>query len=115
MDANELARIRDDIDNLLPDTAYILSVTYVSDGYGGLTETWGTALTSACRIDPLNGTEVLAGGAIQPYHAFQLTLPHDTALTTEERIKIGTVTYSVKDVDNGKSWSASTRAVLEVV
>ena len=115
MDASELARIQDDIDALLSDTAVILSVSYTPDGYGGLTESWGTVTTTACRIDPLSGTETLSGGAIQPYHAFQLTLPHSVTLTTEERIKIGTTTYSVKSVDNGKSWAGSVRAVLEVV
>ena len=115
MDASELARIQDDIDALLPDTASILSVSYTPDGYGGLTESWGTVTTSVCRIDPLSGNEAVTGGAVQPYHAYQLTLPHSATLTTEERIKIGTTTYSVKSVDNGKSWSASVRAVLEVV
>ena len=115
MDANELTRIQDDIDALLPDTATVLSVSYTPDGYGGLTENWGTVTTTACRIDPLSGNEAVSGGAVQPYHAFQLTLPHSVTLTTDERVKIGAVTYSVKSVDNGKSWAGSVRAVLEAI
>jgi len=115
MDTGELERLRADLDALLPDTAYILSVTYSPDGYGGLSETWGTASTCLCRIDPLRGGEVLTGGAVQPWHGYQFTAPHGVTLTSENRVKIGAVTYSVKSVDAGKSWAGSTRVVLEVI
>ena len=38
LSAGELAQMRADVLNLLPDTCSILSVSYTSDGEGGLAE-----------------------------------------------------------------------------
>ena len=111
--AAQLAFMREKVNALLPDTGYVLSLAYTPDGYGGVVETWGTAGTITCRIDPLRGNEAYVGGAIQPFHGFQLTAPYDTALTTAQRVKVGTVTYAVKSVDSDKSDAVSLRATLE--
>ena len=111
--AAQLAYMRATVNTLLPDTGYVLSLAYTPDGYGGVTETWGTAGTISCRVDPLRGFETLTGGAIQPYHAFQLTAPYDTTLTEAQRVKVGTVTYAVKSVDDDKSDAVSLRATME--
>lgn len=109
----ELTAIRADIANMLPGTAYVLSVTRASDGAGWFTETWGTAGTVSCRLDPLRGHEQVSGGAVSPFHQFVLTLPWTSTLTTENRVTVGGITYSVISVDAAKTWKASTRAVVE--
>jgi SPP1 family predicted phage head-tail adaptor len=108
--AAELAQIRADVLTLLPDTGYILSVTQVNNG-GVITETWGTAGTVSYRLDHKTGREVVAGGAVNSYEYWVLTLPYDAALTTANRFKASDGTqYSVQSVDDGKSWQASVRA-----
>lgn len=112
----ELAQMRSDIGNLLPDTCAILSVSYTSDGEGGLTEAWGTATASvACRIDYRSGTETMAGGVVQPYSKAVLSLPYDTELDTTNRISADGRTYAVLSVNDGQSWKAVVRAELERV
>ena len=115
--AKELTAIRNDINDLLPDIGYILSRSATSDGMGGQTETWGTAGTTTCRLDPKtsyqSGKEEISAGALNPFHSFVLTMPYDTTITTENRFKLGTITYNVISVDIDKSWRASVRAYLE--
>ena len=113
--AAQLTLMRARVEDTLPDTGYVLSAAYTSDGQGGMTEVWGTAGTISCRVDPLRGYEAVTGGAIQPFHGFQLTAPYDTTLSEAERVKVGSDTYSVKSVDGGKSDAVSLRAVLERV
>ena len=59
LSAAELAVIRADIANMLPDTGFILEQAYTHDGMGGMTETWGTATggTVVYRLDPIRGRE----------------------------------------------------------
>lgn len=110
----ELAQARADVANMLPGTGYILSATEASDGQGGFTATWGTVSAVSYRLDPLSGNRLLAGGAIQPFHAYQLTLPYNATITTANRFKDGSgQVYAVRSVDAGKSWAVSLRAVLE--
>lgn len=110
----ELTAMRADAERMLPATGYILSVARTSDGQGGFTSTWGTASTTAYRLDPLRGEMLTAGAALAPYHGYQLTLPYDTAITTAHRFQDadGNV-YTVQSVDAGKSWAVSKRARLE--
>jgi hypothetical protein len=52
LSAAELAQLRSDIADLLPDTCRIERMTIVNTG-GYAEETWGTAVVSApCRFDP---------------------------------------------------------------
>jgi head-tail adaptor len=112
--ASELAQIRADVALLLPDTCALLTATTSSGGMGGWSETWGTALASvACRLDPVRGSEQQAGGAVQPFYSYVLTLPYNTAINANYRVLHGGQTYNVKSVDADKSWQASVRVYLE--
>jgi hypothetical protein len=112
----ELAQMRADVLELLPDTCSILSVSYTSDGEGGLTEAWGTAYANvACRIDFTSGVETNIGGAVNPYTRAKISLPYDTVLATTNRILTGGYTYAITSINNGQSWNVSVRAELERV
>ena len=118
LSSSELSAIRDLVDDLLPDTGgAVLSVTNVSDGMGGNTQTWGTAAgTLSYRLDPLRGVEQVTGEGINAFQAYRLTLPYDTTITTAHRFEDGSGNqYAVKSVDGAKSWKASVRAVVEAV
>jgi len=114
--SSELVKIRTDIEQLMPDTCTILSLTAVSDAQGGFTETWGTATANVkCRLDAAQqgrGQERLEAGAISPFTYWMLTLPHGTSISTEQRVVVGGGTFDVQSVDSGKSWSGCVRATL---
>jgi len=105
----ELAQMRTDLEAYtLPGTCNILSLSIaIESGYA--IETWGTASTVACRLDHRYGYEQIAGGAVQPFEHWYLTLPHSVSIAEENRVEIGGVTYSVKAVDTEKSWKLVTR------
>ena len=114
--ARELAQMRADIEDLMPDTCDILSVAYTSDGEGGMTEAWGTATANvACRIDYRSGSEKVTGGAIQPYSKAVLSVPYNTTISLTNRVKSGAYTWAILSINEGQSWQAVKRAELERV
>ena len=112
----EIESIRAEIERALPDTCDILALTRTSDGAGGWTETWGTAVAHVpCRLDPLRGAESEGGGGLRSYQGYMLTLPYSTAVTAANRVQVGTVVYAVTGLAGGRSWGASARATIERV
>ena len=112
----ELSAMQSDIQQLMPDTCAILSVTYTSDGTGGWTESWGTTTASvACSLNQLSGTEALAAGAVEPYSRCNLILPTSATITPTNRVLHNGVTYNVISVDTDNSWPICRRAIVEAV
>ena len=114
---SELSAARSEMERLLmPSTCHILSNAGTADGYGGLTQAWGTASADVpCRLDPVRGRESPGGAALKPYFEFVLTLPYETAITADNRVQISTTTFNVVSVDAEKSWGLCVRAKLERV
>jgi len=111
----EIAQMRADVEDVvLPDKGVILSVTQVSDGQGGFTDTWGTAYRNVkCRLDYVSGMETVYGGAVRPFSGWALTLPYDTTITTNNRFLLNGDTYSIIELDTDKSWNLFIRARVE--
>ena len=114
----ELASIRADIADLLPDTCIIIAVTNTADGMGGYTRGTAAVGTVDCRLDAkiinsLRSSERLAAGGIQPFHQFILTVPHNTSITPENQVQKGSEVYNVISVDADKSWNGAVRVILE--
>jgi hypothetical protein len=114
--ASELTVMRDTIELLMPDTCNITSITNVSDGEGGVTQSRGTTGTSiACRLDALQGREQVTGGAVEPYITYMMSLPYDTTVAPANIIEHSSVDYMVKSVNRNQSWKAVVRVELERV
>jgi len=112
---NDLAWMRDALEELMPDTCAILTATNASDGQGGYTVTWGTASANVkCRVDPGKKEmyERLTGAKLEPFSWWQLTLPHDTTITAQSRVVVNGNTYNVVNHDDNKSWQATLRVAL---
>ena len=113
IDTAMLAAMRAAIAELLPDTAQIITITNTPDGFGGQTETRGTALAVAFRLDMTSGREQVSGGGLQPFTAFKGSLPYDTTVTTANQLLHNGVTYAITAVNNDASWKAVVRVDLE--
>ena len=111
----DLNAMRGAISDLLPDTCYVLSKTSVPDGFGGVTDTWGTAATYACRADYVSGQEIAVGGKVTPFTGYVFSLPHNAVVSEVNRILHGSITYAVKSVSDDKSWKIVTRVYVETV
>lgn len=116
--SGDLTAMRDALEDLMPDAANILSATQTSDGQGGWSTTWGTVTAGVkCRLDRSGQqpSESVRSAALLPFSQWILTLPHDTTITEQNRVEVGSLTFNVVSVDAGKSWTASVRATLEKV
>lgn len=111
--ASELAAMRSAINDLLPDTAYILTPTQTVDSQGNPVTSWGTTGTSVCRLDVIQGREMLSGGAVQPFTSHMVSLPYDTTVVSTNRLSIGGTQYNVRSINAGQSWSAVKRVEVE--
>ena len=113
--ADEIANMRAEVGNVaLPDVCNILTLTQTADGQGGFTDTWGTTTIGvACRLNKITVRELVSGAALQPFSRWILTLPYDTAITEQNRVEVGTISYNVIGLDNRKSWNLCIRVELE--
>ena len=113
--ADEIANMRAEVGNVaLPDVCNILTLTQTADGQGGFTDTWGTTTIGvACRLNNVTVRELVSGAALQPFSRWILTLPHDTTITEQNRVEVGTISYNVIGLDNRKSWNLCIRVELE--
>lgn len=108
----ELAQLRADIADLLPDTCRIERMTATNTG-GYVTEAWGTAIASTtCRIDPdtrRTDSETVADreAGISRYIA---TFRYDTDLRDGDRIIYSGSTYQVTELHTEHSMNGSVRA-----
>lgn len=120
---SELASIRTDINCLLPDTGYIIEkeLTYDAGGGQNVSTSIVAGGTVTYRLDPkvtteLKGGEKVAGGALNPFHRYVLTLPYDAVITTNNQfLSAGGDLYNVVSEDDDKSWIASVRVFIELV
>ena len=115
LSAAELAQIRANILELLPDTGNILSLTNISDGQGGWTQGTVIAGTVACRMEAISGGEALSVDQLKPYSRYMLTLAHDTAITEQNKWQYGSNVYNVVNANDDQSWIGCKRAIVEKI
>ena len=115
IDSTMLAAMRAAIATLLPDTAQVITITRTPDGMGGQSETRATASAIPFRLDMESGSEMTAGGALQPYTQYRGSLPYDATITTANQLLHSGITYAVTSVNTSQSWKAVTRVTLEKI
>lgn len=83
----------------LTESGWTVASTIVDDGGGGGTAVSIAGGTIACRIDPLAGGENVVADRISDRSTHLITLPPETAVTTEMQFSIeGRGTYEVTAV-----------------
>jgi hypothetical protein len=111
----ELARLRADAEDYLPDTCTIQTVSRASDGLGGWTETWSNTYTGvACRLAPVQTAqgEIVEGEQVSALTRWILTVAHDQALDETMRVVHGGETYEVAHLEDTHSNRTAKRVYL---
>ena len=99
--AAELASMRTVAGGALPDSCVVQTSSFNSDGGGGGTTAWTTSGTVDCRVSPVGGmgaSEDNYGDRISAEAEFIVTLPVDTAVTTNSRIIHTAGTFNVEAI-----------------
>ncbi len=109
LSASELADIRSATETLFPQSCIISALTEVSDGQGGYTQSWVASGTVDCRLIAKAGGERMLAGQIAATGSYMLTVPHDAAISVDNRATIDGVNYRVLFIDNVKTWRAAIR------
>lgn len=115
LSTQELAQLRADAEDYLPDTCTLQTKTETSDSMGGWTESWANTYTSVeCRLAPMQSMRVEALEADQLTAASRwiLTVHHDQTINVEMRVVHDSVTYEIESLHATHSQRAAKRAVL---
>lgn len=113
LDGREYTQLRGLAWLSLSDTGNWMTMGGSSDSGGGVTATWGTAGTAVpCRIDPLTGTEGLAGEKVDDRSTHAITLPPGTDIDSADRFEVGSRLFEVTAVrDRTREWLRVLEAV----
>ena len=114
----ELAQIRADIANTLPDTCSILAIIHTSDGAGGWSDSAGTiagGTSVPCRIDFAfnSGKEHMSNATLTPFKSGVVSMAYDKTITTANQIQIGSTIYNITGVNDQQSWIGVKRCTVE--
>jgi SPP1 family predicted phage head-tail adaptor len=110
---NDLAYMRQETRQAMPDLVDIQRKSLVSDKQGGYTETWANAYQNiAGRIASNGGSETLENNRRDPQLDFTLTVAYDQSVDSADRVVHSSGTYEVQTVDTGKSWATTKRCKM---
>ena len=114
----ELAQLRSDANDYLPDICTLQTVARTADDYGGWDEAWSNTYTSvACRLAvmPLNRPEGMDGSALSSLTRWLFAVPYNQAIDATMRVVHDSVTYEVEAVEDQQSNRASRHAYLRLI
>lgn len=115
--AAELAQLRSDLNDLLPDTCTILRPSFTNN-YGDSDVTWGTATASApCRFDPDTSRKDIEtiGGRDNGIARYIVTLQYNATVFDGDRLGFGGKTYQITELHGEHSARAVKRLKASLV
>jgi hypothetical protein len=113
--SEELARMRTQLEDSLPDTCVIHSNAGTQAASGYKTSSFGASGTVACRLSPVNRREALEaieGDKSGASEYFILTVPHGTTLTEKNRVVVSGTTFDVIMAPTPRSYSLCRTATV---
>jgi SPP1 family predicted phage head-tail adaptor len=114
----ELTKMRAAADDYFPDTCTIQTQTESVDALGGVVHTWANTYTGvACRLDPerTRQGEQVSSLVLESQSRWMLNIPHDQAISVEDRVIHDGKTYEVATVVDTQSYRTIRRAELRRV
>lgn len=120
LSTEQLASMRADMLQLMPDTCTIQQPTNTKDGKGGFVQSFAAATGGSnvpCRLDPMSHPTQpdTLGGREVSVNQRMLTIPYEVPLEVDSQIVIGTETYQVRDIQGDHSWRVVKRAIVTKV
>lgn len=116
--AGELTKLRATASAMLPGTATIQTRSTVSDGMGGVTESWADTYTLVpCKLDIAGRQATLPGEGdqFQVHSPWVLTIAYDQAIATGNRAIVQGDTFEVLNVADDHHYRTLRRAELKRV
>ena len=105
---NDLAYMRQETRQAMPDLVDIQRKSLVSDKQGGYTEGWANAYQNVtARLASKGGSESVEENRREVQVDFTLAVPYDQSILQTDRVVHSSGTYEVQSVDAGKSWTTS--------
>jgi head-tail adaptor len=91
-----LAAMRTMQASTLTDMVTITRASSSSDGMGGYSDAWATAITTTCRVAPISSRDLATlGGKVFEGALVRVTLPASTAIDVADRISVGARAFDV--------------------
>lgn len=112
---NELREMRNALESVMPSYCNLGTLTYSVDGAGNTTSTFGTQTANVkCRLDAMDTREQVAGGGVQVYNRYKLTIPYYESLTSGMQVEVDGTKYNVIGNIFG-NWYTCKRFVVEKI
>ena len=108
----EIAKQRSDVLNLFNDSCDITRMVEVSDGQGGIEESWVSQATDVvCRLVTNQGTSSQVGAQMLRSGDYTLTVPYDTDIAEDDKITLASsgFVFRVLFVDDVRVWRTAKR------
>ena len=100
---------------MLRHVVIIQQVTETRDGFGGISESWGTYATRRAHIGPIKGAEYIAAKTMNSKASVEMRLRYVSGLITKMRILWGTRIYNIIDAINVNELNKEHRLMCEEV
>lgn len=113
--AAEIASMRAEADNYLPDTCTIKFATIGQDAMGGQSVTYPTEATGVtCRMDEpkTGGAETAVNQAVGSVVSRIMHFKHDQTVSVQDRVVYASLTYEVIEVLESASWLITRRVIV---
>ena len=115
LSTQEIAQLRADAADYMPDTCTIQTPTHTKDAQGGWTTAWADTYTSiSCRLAPLpmqQGAE-MEGEQVQAVSRWVLTVAYNQAIAENYRVVHDSETYEVVRMEDTHSNRTAKRVYL---
>ena len=112
LSAGDIHLMRATVDRAMPGTAVVTTLSQVSDGMGGQTDSYAATGTVSARVDYMSAEEAEIAGRLAERASYVLTVTHDAGLTETDRIVHASGTYEVTAVLPVAPWDLCQRAYL---
>ena len=99
--AAALADAAEALVDLMPDTVEVVATSLTPDGYGGQTATETVTATVPCSWVRLTGQELLAAQKVAPSATVAVTVPHGTAASRSDALRVAGMRLEVLWVADG--------------
>jgi head-tail adaptor len=109
---SELARMRVDLEAILPGTAVVYQGGTVSDGHGGWVDSWSAIGTVPANAWPIDQREERYAERLQGRQGFILSVPDEQVLSESMRVTFDGMDLQVVGVEEWGPWRIHRRAVV---